>query len=214
MKKILMICCMLLALNCFAMENSRDGWFGFFNKSTINEKFSWWTETQLRHDLDINKMQQALIRTGLLYKISSDLEAGFLYAYITSDTAKEHRFSLQNTMKYGVFANAVFSHRMRLEYRSRERVKNLPERFRYLLRAQQEINRKIKRVIWDEVFLNLRKDPQIRNDIFAINRLFIGGRYALSSSFSIEAGYLNQYINRPVSKLMEHVAVLYLFFRS
>ena len=69
-------------------------------------------------------------------------------------------------------------------------------------------------MIWDEVFLNLRKDPQIRNDIFAINRLFIGGRYALSSSFSIEAGYLNQYINRPVSKLMEHVAVLYLFFRS
>ena len=50
--------------------------------------------------------------------------------------------------------------------------------------------------------------------IFAINRLFIGGRYALSPSFSIEAGYLNQYFNRPVKNLMEHAAVLYLFFRS
>ncbi len=214
MKKVVLLCCLMVVFNCFATENSRDGWFGFFNESTINKRFSWWTETQLRHDLDDNQMQQVLIRTGLLFKLSNNSQAGILYAYINTDAAKEHRFALQHIMKYGVFCNALFSHRMRLEYRTREQAKNLPERFRFLLRAQQETKNKIKGVIWDEVFLNLRKDAELRNDIFGINRLFVGGRYALSSTFSIEAGYLNQYVNRPVTNLMEHVLVLYLFFRS
>ncbi len=214
MKKMVWLGLMLATLHCFAAETSYDGWYGFFNKSQLNDRFSWWTETQLRHDLGRNEMQQALIRTGLLLKVSENAELGFLYAYINSDTAKEHRFALQHSMKYGVFGPAIFSHRMRLEHRTRENVRNLPNRFRYLLRAQQNTNHKIKAVVWDEVFLNMAKDRQIRNNTFGINRLFAGGRYSISKTFNVEAGYLNQYIDRPGRNLMEHVFVIYFFFNS
>jgi len=215
MKKKILIVLLILTAPVFATENSRDLWYGFFNQSTINENLSWWTETQLRHDLDINQLQQALVRTGLLMKLTKTSDAGFLYAYVNTDDIKEHRLALQHTMTYGEFLNSIFSHRIRLEYRSLEGQRNLPERFRYFLRSQGISNyHNIKRVIWDEVFINLRKDSEINNRIFGINRFFIGGRYALTPHFNIELGYLNQFINRPQRNLMEHVLVLYLFFSS
>ncbi len=94
----------------FATESSKDIWYGFFNESTINETFSWWTETQLRHDLDISQLQQTLVRTGPLMKLTSNAKAGFLYAYINSDQLKEHRLALQHTMTYGEYWQSVFSH--------------------------------------------------------------------------------------------------------
>lgn len=214
MRKILSFLCCLYCSLTFAAESSNDFWYGFFNESTINDKFSWWTETQLRHALDINQLQQTLVRTGPLLRINSYSQVGFLYAYVNTDQLKEHRLALQHTMTYGEYWHSVFSHRIRFEYRSFEGRRNLPERFRYFLRSQAVSDCVIKRVIWDEVFINLRKDAEIPTKTFSINRLFVGGRYSITPRFKLEAGYLNQFVNRPQRNLVEHIVAIYLFINS
>lgn len=205
---------LLLLGSAHAAEHSSDAWFGFFNKTTLNETVSLWTETQLRYDINSQSMQQTLVRTGPLFDLGH-YELGILYAYIDSDNSKEHRLALQHVINYGEFFRSLFSHRIRLEYRYREGATNLPERFRYALRAQGNSSRRFNHVIWDEVFLNLRKSAAIQSETFDRNRLFIGGRYTVNNNMAVEAGYLNQYVPRPQQQnLFEHILTLYLVFTT
>lgn len=192
-------------------DSSKGLWYGFFNKTELTKDTYWWTETQLRYDFSIKRMQQTLVRTGYLLNINES-ELGFLYAYINSETSDEHRFTAQHSMKYGNLFNSQFSHRMRLEMRTREDAKAQAERLRYLIRAQQNTNDKNKLVVWNEVFLNLKSESSTGNRLFERNRLFIGQRVRINDRIDLELGYLNQYIPRSNLERIEHILVGYLFF--
>lgn len=211
MKKIVYVIFLLQTLLSHATETNNGLWYGFFNKSTISKNYSWWTETQLRHNIDEQILQQTLVRTGLLAQYTDSSEFGFLYAYIASEVSKEHRLALQYTYTLDNFLDSTIAQRIRLEYRSRENNFNLPERFRYSLRIQKNLNYKFKTVIWDEIFLNLRQNNTLENDILDINRLFLGFRYPLKETFNIEFGYINQFAPRHEKNTVEHILALYLF---
>lgn len=212
MKIICFFLCLLQSFVLYATESRNGMWYGFFNEAEINERFAWWTEVQLRHDVDAQRLQQSLVRTGLLMQVTESSNMGLLYAYIDSDPFKEHRITLQHVLIYGDYFNSTLSQRVRLEYRTLENNRNLPGRFRYSFRAEKTTSFKIKPFINNEVFLNLKNDEYFGNSIFDRNRLFIGGRYPFKENINIEVGYLNQYIHRPHRDLTEHILFFYLFY--
>lgn len=54
----------VISNSLYAIENNIGTWYGFFNKTKLSGNYFWWSEAQLRYDLDIQRMQQTLIRTG------------------------------------------------------------------------------------------------------------------------------------------------------
>lgn len=202
---------MLVSSQLYAAEDTNDLWYGFFNKKTLNSSYAWWTEAQLRYDLDDSTTQQTLFRTGLLKELRAKTEIGFLYAFIQSESNKEHRFALQHVQKYAELMRMNMSHRIRLEVRTIENSTNLPERFRYLLRLQQDTESKWNFVVWDEVFINLSQDEASQIETIERNRLFLGYRFSKLKDLKLELGYLNQYVPRKNKNLMEHILALYIF---
>ena len=212
MKIFCFFLCLFQSFILHATESRNGLWYGFFNEAEINERFAWWTEAQLRHDVDAQRLQQTLVRTGLLMQVTEYSNLGLLYAYVDSDPFKEHRITFQHVLIYGDYFNSNLSQRVRLEYRTLENNRNLPWRFRYSFRVEKNTSFPIKPSLKNEVFLNLKRDPYFNNSIFDRNRLFIGGRYPFKENINIEFGYLNQYTHRPQRDLTEHLLVFYLFY--
>lgn len=189
-------------------------WYGFFGKSEVGQGYSWWTETQLRHNMESAQMGQTLVRTGLLKAIPDSLhksEVGLLYAFIQTGLTKEHRLALQHSMSYlGAFTG--LSHRLRYEFRSLEGLPRLSDRIRVLLRYSGQSRSLLGQfVLWDEIFLNVSSQPTDAIDRLDRNRFFIGFRRPVGT-FQLEYGYLNQWAPRRETGQMDHIATLYLFF--
>ena len=207
MHKFLIILLTLLKLSVsFATHNRAASWFGTFAQKDITDNFLIWAETQFRYNLELGKNQQILYRPGILHKINEHHQLGYLFAYIQSDSLKEHRFALQHIQKYGNFFNADFSARSRLEARFIEDNSDDAARFRYLLRAEGSCW-----VTWEEIFLNLTDDNWTGNRVVDRNRFFLGLKHFVSD-IRVEYGYLNQYIPRATNDVMEHIFTVYLFF--
>lgn len=197
----------------FSAEDSYDFWFGTFSTKPISKKYSLWTEAQLRFDLEQNQMQQTLYRTGLLYSLTDTQNIGLLYAFIQTGDLSEHRLALQHIKNFGVYLSGNFSHRIRFEARRFENLGFGAERIRYLLRYQAVTNTSLIPVIWDEIFINSRKEELTGNRYLDRNRLFLGFRKNFKeSNTALEFGYLNQLVPRESSTLMEHILVAYLVF--
>lgn len=200
-------------LQAFGTENSNDFWFGTFSTKPITKKYSLWTEAQLRFDLDQNQMQQTLYRTGLLYSLNNTQNIGLLYAFIQTGSLNEHRLAFQHTMFFGNYLGGRLSHRLRLEARRFEDLGFGAERLRYLLRYEANTEDNLKPLIWDELFINSRKEELTGNKYIDRNRLFLGFRKNFKeNNTALEFGYLNQLVPMESSTLMEHVLVAYLMF--
>ena len=217
--------CLMLPANIYAETEEDDNvWYGFFGKTKLSESVSWWTETQLRFNLDESEMDQALIRTGALFPMADSetkQEFGLLYAYIQgglSDSLqdrpvgadKEHRIAFQHSMYFlGLFEN--FSHRIRYEYRKLEAGSELSDRFRYLGRYNgPALSENLSLVVWDEIFLNTETNDNDEIDNLDRNRFFVGLRNG-HAEYDFEFGYLNQWAPRDPLGKMDHVFVMYLF---
>ena len=183
-------------------------WWGTFTKKEIATNLSLWAETQLRYNLSTGGMAQILYRTGLLKKVNTH-ELGFLYGYIQSNTAKEHRLALQHIKNYKDYIGVNLTSRARLEYRVLENTEETASRFRLLLRYVK--NLKYPLVIWDEIFINTQKVSWNGNQTNDRNRLFIGTNFKLNDS-TVEYGYLNQRTPRKSRTVSEHIFVLYFNF--
>jgi hypothetical protein len=211
-KAIFSLILLLISLNAFANETSNDAWYGMFTKKKIDESYSWWTEAQLRYDIDDSSVQQTLFRTGLLRKANHLGGFGLLYAFIQAQENKEHRLALQHVKNYGSLDSFITSHRIRLELRTIEHAPNLSERFRYLIRFQKDTISQYAPVLWNEFFINLNEDKNINKRFLERNRLFLGYAFKKATDFKVEIGYLNQYTPKMDEDTIEHTLVLYLFF--
>ena len=187
---------------------TNGSWLGTFTKKSIGDKTSIWAETQLRYNLSGGEMGQLLYRFGPLIKINKfDFEFGALYGYIQNNTSKEHRYTLQHSKNYDLFENWDLSTRTRLEHRVRENTADTSQRFRTLARMSKSLSPKSKFVIWDEVFVNIKKNTW-GGKTMDRNRFFIGLR-SLKKNYNIEYGYLNQYVTNTDQKSMGHILVVY-----
>ncbi|MBM3580060.1 MAG: DUF2490 domain-containing protein [Alphaproteobacteria bacterium] len=213
LRKVSIILLFLLS-NQFAFasdRNTSNTWNGIFNKKELVDGYSWWSEANLRHNLDKPENAQTLIRTGLLKKISDSQEVGLLYAFVKTGRSKEHRITLQHAKNYGSVGDFKVSHRGRLEVRSMESQSTLAERLRYSLRFEKQSNSGFTPVFWEEIFINLRRELGTGNRIFERNRVFIGFRVRKIHDLDLEIGYLNQFIPRHDLNVTEHILALYLF---
>ena len=192
-----------ISFNCFG-KSSYGEWLGTFTKKPINERYSFWSETQLRYSYTQGGMSQVLVRMGALDQVVKDHELGYLYGYIHTGGAKEHRLTLQHSMKY----SDSLSHRMRFEGRYLEDVAEDSTRFRYLIRYQSnDIYNKFNLVLWDEVFVNTKKVSWNGGESYDRNRLFVGLNKVIQKT-KYEFGFLNQH----TENVSEYLFVLYLFF--
>jgi hypothetical protein len=206
MKILLFALITSISLNSFATTKSlNSAWFGTFSKKTLNQDYSWWSEAQLRYSFDNGEVGQFLYRTGLLKSISKDQGVGLLYAFITTNTAKEHRWTFQHTQTYMNNDSFSLSSRARLEYRNLENNSDDSWRSRYLLRFEKE-----NYILWNEIFLNLTAEKSSDNQLFERNRFFVGKKLNILNT-KVEYGYLNQYVPREDASTVEHLVVLYLF---
>jgi hypothetical protein len=206
----------VMSFKGYAVESKGGSWVGTFTNTSISKVFSLWAESQLRFTFNTNGVSQLLYRFGLEQQnLSENHKLAYLYAFIRTSPFKEHRFALQHIMKYGKFIGLSFSHRVRLEGRFLEGDFENSARFRYFLRGDQAFGKgKFGFVFWNEFFLNLTREKWTGDKTFDQNRLFLGIKNKVFDNNRFELGYLNQYIPRKSINVMQHLVVLYYFFKS
>jgi len=209
-KALVVTTLILITMPVLSAEHRVGGWLGTLTSRELTTDFSLWAETQARFNFDNIQISQILYRTGLLYKLDDRHGLGFLYGFIQGGNLKEHRWTLQHTWKYGSWLNLNWSHRVRLEGRFLEQSPDDSVRFRYLIRAQTQLESRTQYVFWNETFLNVTQEAWTGDRTDERNRVFLGFRRPLYSTH-IEVGYLNQWVWRSPEATTEHLLVAYIF---
>jgi hypothetical protein len=210
MKSLVTFFLIMLSLTTLA-DATRDGnWVGLFQKRTLTDESSLWTEVQFRYNLDAGSMGQTLVRFGGLKKLNNHHEVGLLMGYIQTELLKEYRPTLQHGYQFEKIGNLLLSTRTRLELRKLEDNPEESLRLRPMLRGQFPLTEKVAGVVWNELFINLTQKEWTGRRTLERNRAFAGVRVP-HQSLNFEVGYLNQFIPRK-SDVTEHILVLYLFY--
>ncbi len=199
--------------NVYCQQNKVGNWLIYFGNLKINNKWNIHHEAQLRNYNFIGNMNQLLIRFGIGYNISSNLNILMGYAnietenYINQSELKnsfnENRVFQQLIYK-NKYAGFYITNRLRLE--ERFFTDDFKMRCRYFLMFNKPINKMeltknaIYLSIYDEIFLNTK------NQIFDRNRFYNGIGYVLNSSIRFEAGYMIQHLLKNKTQQFQIIA--------
>lgn len=187
----------------------------------VNQKWSVFTEGQIRSLSFYNDFHYYEIKAGLTYKIKPNFsvttgfgdyntysEGGNFESPMQNDEIRTWvQVNLKNPFDY-----IIFEHRYRAEQRFTSN--GYRNRFRYRLSAV--IPLKGKKIMpktfylsaWNEIFFT-DKEP-----FFERNRLFIGGGYEFSENIAVQTGYIHQFdykINDETGRDFFNIALLYNF---
>lgn len=199
---------------------NQNAWFMYLGSNKLSDKWGLHTEMQLRrHDI-VKDPQQLLLRTGLNYNITDNsmftLGYGFIETYPygefpAADNFIEHRLYEQLQLK-GNIARVGLTHRYRLEQRWVQ--SPVTSEYTYLNRARYMLRATLPLVgptteakepylaVYDEVFVGFGNN--IQRNIFDQNRAYVALGFKLSEAASVEAGYLNQIVQKPNGTVFEH----------
>ncbi len=204
----------LIAQNNRQNDFNNINWVQLVITKKINTKLDAIVEYQWRRTNGYKDGQQGLFRTLLQYKANEQFSFGVGYAKIETypygdfpianlGRFPEHRIYEQFVVKQKI-GNVAISNRFRIEQRWLGKLKPNTEReieewvylnrFRYLLKIQIPINKKIYGWIGDELFIGAGKNLGV--NIFDQNRLHINLGYKINNKVSIELGYLNQLLQQ------------------
>ena len=236
MKKILLGLFFFIAgsfLFTAVAQSQFSGWLASFNTFKTGKKTSIHADVQWRSSDELRHTQTLLLRTGLNIHLTKKLIVTGGYAFVqnrrvvggVSGYAPEHRSWEQ--LLYSHKLKTVFvSHRFRLEQRFISKsiainndLKNegsvYANRCRYFFRSvipfqpQPTFSKGVFAALQNEVFVNIGNTSNVNGKFFDQNRLYLAMGYRLCSSFDLEAGYLNQYIDgRNKSFTNNHVVQL------
>lgn len=209
---------MLLAdpLHAETVEDGR-AWFNLTSEGDITGKWRWYMELQPRFKQEGREFDQVLIRPGIHYKLTDRVLIGGGYGYIRTRTDRgysdEDRL-WQQLIYNSSWGNGIkFSSRSRLEQRFLDSGDDTGWRYRQLLRVSKPFagSPSVSPVLWNEIFINLRKTDWGTSKGFDQNRLFAGIAWNASSKVRLEFGYLNQYVRDRLQDSMNHVLSTSLF---
>ena len=196
MFKILVI---FLFINCAA--NAQSGsWTNFSAKGTLNDKWSIFTDDQLRSWQFYDHFYYYELETGVNYNVDKNFViTGAMGKYRTFTntgnfkqpvTGKEFRTWLQLVFAQQV-SRLYFDHRIRIEQRwLTAAYKN---RFRYRLNVRVPINHK---TIDDKsVYVNANEEIFLgaKAPFFEQNRVFGGIGFRSNKHLTLQGGYINQF---------------------
>jgi hypothetical protein len=230
-KNLGFLICTLLLASCllpnkaFAQEarikdQNNNGWYMYFGDHKLSDKFGLHTEVQVRRYNVLKDPQQLLLRGGVNYNLTPTAMATVGYGYIethpygdypAAGKFPEHRIYEQLQLK-GSLGVIEMTHRYRLEQRwvkpaGAEEATYL-NRARYFLRGTLPLlgstleAKEPYLAVYDEVLIGFGKNVQ--HNIFDQNRAYIAIGYKLSSAAAVEAGYLNQIVQKSNGVIFEH----------
>ncbi len=201
--KLLLIITTMFATSLMADEHKHGSWLGTFTKKKMTQNFDLWAETQLRYNWDMAGVGQILYRVGVLQKLTDYQGLGYLYAYIKSDNIKEHRYTVQHTFNYFYVEGLKLSHRVRLEARVLENSSDDAMRARLLVKLEDDFIGQWSWMSYNEIFVNLSDDVWTGERTFERNRFYLGVKKPYEE-FTLNIGYVNQYVPRATQDTYEH----------
>lgn len=182
-------------------------WLGYYNSIIINSKWSVNSDLQFRTKNEVKDYSQALVRADVSYKLKDRLTisvgfAHFRYFLTKEKTRGEWRpwQELKLTDKVG---NCKLTHRLRVEQRFNETVKNSEAtnnyqfnfRFRYRLDLrypvikEKETGNNLFLLVGNEVMVNAGNN--INYNYFDQDRLYAGINYELNKKVSFQIQYMH-----------------------
>ena len=223
------------------IDTQAVSWWCYFGTHRLTEKWSVWTELQLRRADFVNEWQQVLPRIGLNYHLNNNviLTAGYGYIWtypygeqpIPLDGPRyEHRPWQQVTLLHES-GKVSFQHRFRSEQRFLQNWSELNQntnlriieegfelqnriRYRFLLSIPLTFDSNGMQKIFMTGYneIFINFGDNIGFNLFDQNRLGTTVGYQLSKAFNIQMGYMNQVIQKSNGNDVENNRALTMFF--
>jgi hypothetical protein len=210
-----LILCLLLLVPATVMAETEAMWWHLaFVQARVRDTNALYSlEVQPRMGPETG---QVIMRSAVGYLAQPWLQLWTGYAWTpTFDNRRmsvtEGRFFQQVNATWA-FGPTAWTSRTRFEERSLTVSPVISFRFRTMLRGGVALDstRTLSAVVWDEVFFNLNSVNGGPQRGFDQNRLFLGLAKKFGPIFSVEAGYLNQFVRR-TSGINRQVHGLYTF---
>ena len=214
---------LLLAVPASAEDQDFGAWFALAGQghlgSAPDARLRWWFDGHFRTFEDSDGFDTSIVRPGIGYDLGKSATLWLGYGWIHTDppsrsNVDEHRLWQQFTWgtKLGERKLLDLYVRSRLEQRWLEGGDDTGWRFRQFLRVVRPLapNSRWALRVWDELFLPLNDTDWGARAGFGQNRAFGGLGLTLDreGKYTVEFGYLNQYINRRDTDLMNHIVSL------
>jgi hypothetical protein len=190
------------------IDDQLHGWVLYQGNHKLNSQFDLHTEYQWRRANGFADWQQSLARVGLDYKLNPSVTISGGYAWILTypygsqpiaNQTNENRLWQQLILKQPI-GNLQVQHRYRLEQRWTDN--QFKQRMRYraqvLIPLQKSFVDKKQGLflnVNNEVFLGFGKG--IGKNILDQNRFIGAVGYQFNKDFSLQMGYLNQFVIKP-----------------
>jgi hypothetical protein len=206
----------------------QQAWLGYFNQTRLSDRWGIWADLHHRRTDFLDRPSLNVYRAGLTYYLADNLRLTAGYAYINSFLSPsgvirpEHRPWQQiwwsgrsgrlNLVQW-VRAEQRFNHRIQGDQLADDYSFNWRFRYNFLLQIPfkgQTIQPGVPNfVLQDELFVNAGK--QITYNYFDQNRFFVGLSYPFSKAFTVQAGYMNQFVQQPIGNAFVSNRTLRLF---
>lgn len=220
----ILLALVLLTLSGRAHAETREDeqlWVNLTAMGPISGKLVYFAEVQPRVGDGISRLDQLLLRGAVGWKFSRDVTLYQGYAHVIvpidggRDVNEERSFQqLSWTMARGKISE--LSSRTRLEQRWRSNGNDMGWRLREMLRYEQAFQSSgqgPRALVYSELMVAFNDTDWGARAGFDQIRNFLGLEIPVGGTSTIEAGYLNQYIDQGSVSRMNHVASLTLFFR-
>lgn len=197
-------------------------WVNLTAMGSIKDDLLYFAEIQPRVGDGVSRIDQAIFRGALGWKLSPTVSLYQGYAHVAvpvegrTDINEERSFQQVNWM-LGKPWGGELSSRTRLEQRWRSDGDDMGWRLREMLRYEKPLkpgSDAVNALVYAEGFAALNDTDWGARSGFDQLRSFIGAELGLPGKSTIEVGYLNQLINqRAGNSRINHVASVTLFFR-
>ena len=158
---------------------------------------------------NVGRLGQVEARTQIGHPVSKNvtLWLGYVHVVTYAKTGRdgiEDQAVQQISWNMGKLFGGSLSSRTRLEQRFQRGVTDVAVRFREQVKLSIPLKKKgLSAVVWVEPFVSLNRTSAVRPGIDQV-RSFAGLGFKLSKHADIEAGYLNQYLNRANGDFSNH----------
>lgn len=196
-----------------AAEEDGNIWLAQTANVDLGDGAVLWLEAQERFTNDASRLGQFLVRPAIGYKLDKTTTVFLGYAYVMTDPVgpvrtNEHRMFQQLSFRVaGDGKGLTVTGRTRLEQRWLEEQTGTAWRLRQQLRATAPLSGKVRAVVWTEPFIGLNQTGFQRSGL-GLWRNFAGVAVPLGQRFTLEPGYLNQYVVRGGPDRIDHTASL------
>ncbi|MDV5822268.1 DUF2490 domain-containing protein [Sphingobium naphthae] len=226
MRRIALSLLAILALSAAptraATSEDEQFWLNLTSMGSIKGDLVYFAEIQPRAGDGVSRIDQALFRGALGWKLSPavTLYQGFAHVAVPVDGGQdvnEERGFQQLNWTMGKPWGGELSSRTRLEQRWRSDGDDMGWRLREMLRYEKPLRTgsdALNALVYAEGFVALNDTDWGARGGFDQLRSFIGAELGLPGASTLEVGYLNQLINqRGGRSRVNHVAAVTLFFR-